>query len=292
MTPTPNSKLPAQSKVIIVILLILFILCASALAARVIYLRYFADQGATAVVPDNLIGETGAFLTSSMNMTAAQTAESPNALISSVTHLKSDNSFSRSRYVYLSANGDTTKPQIPTQSAVIELHRSRISDIEPFSVQNMLPGDVEIMYFTLDLHHHANVEVYFNAAVTEQTKNLAEALHVKITHLENDNILYDGTFADMHSDGYSELFETTQSTKTTVTYKIEVSLPTSTGNEYQAAKLHADFEWYVKDADALDAPQTGDSTVVVIFVVILTALFALLLLLFRQKRKDNEREAT
>ncbi len=106
-----------------------------------------------------------------------------------------------------------------------------------------------------------------------------------ITHLENGTVLYDGTFADMDADGYGELFATSEKTETIAYYKIEVSLPTTATNEYQAAKLLADFEWKVSDAEILDPPQTGDTSIMYAFFFMISSLALLIVLLVGRRNR-------
>lgn len=264
-----KKKMSKKIKAIIAILLCLIILTAGTLTARVIYLNYFADKTVTTVVPDNLIGED------------PESEPSNNNEADSSTPTNSDTSAPSN-----TANGNSG------QAITIELYKGKASDNEKFQVHNMLPGDSEVKYFAVKVNHHKNVDVFFNAEVTEQTKNLANVLNIKVTHLENGNVLYNGSFADINKDGYSELFATNSSTETVAYYKIEVSLPTSTGNECQQAKLMADFNWFVKDRDALDSPQTGDtSNIVLWFVLMLSSLMMIIILLFSKRNEKEDKNA-
>ncbi len=267
-----NKKMSKKIKAVIVILICLIVLSAGALTVRVIYLNFFADKTVTTVVPDNLIGEdteTPPQDNSENNNSGEETESDP------------------------TSTTPTDNPSANTQKATsIELYKGKASDNEKFTAENMLPGDNETKYFAVRVNHHKNVDVFFNAEVTEQTKALGEVLHIKVTHLENEKVLYDGTFAELNKDGYSELFTTTHSTETVAYYKIEVSLPTSIGNEHQQAKLMADFNWFVKDRDALDSPQTGDtSNIVLWFVLMLSSLTMMIILLFFRRKDKEEKNA-
>ncbi len=265
-----NKKMSKKIKAVIVILICLIVLSAGALTVRVIYLNFFADKTVTTVVPDNLIGEdteTPPQDNSENNNSGEETESAP------------------------TSTTPTDNPSTNTQKATsIELYKGKTSDNEKFTAENMLPGDNETKYFAVRVNHHKNVDVFFNAEVTEQTKALGEVLHIKVTHLENDNVIYNGSFADMNKDGYSELFATDSSTETIAYYKIEVSLPTSTGNEYQAASLLADFNWYVTDTDALDSPQTGDTSNIMLWFIIMLCSLGMIIILLFSKRKEKEDE--
>ncbi len=267
-----NNKMSKKIKAVIFILICLIVLSAGALAARVVYLNFFADKTVTTVVPDNLIGED----TETPDQNNSENNESDEETESDSTSTTPTD------------NSTTNTPKATS----IELYKGKASDNEKFTVNNMFPGDNETKYFAVKVNHHKNVDVFFNTEVTEQTKALGEVLHIKVTHLENEKVLYDGTFAELNKDGYSELFATQSSTETVAYYKIEVSLPTSTGNEYQQAKLMADFNWYVLDRDALDSPQTGDtSNIVLWFVLMLSSLAMMIILLFFRRREKEEKNA-
>ncbi len=248
-------------KTIIVVLLILLILSAVALVVMV-YLNFSADKSDTTIVPDNLINQ--------------ETTSS--GVISSQSNNNEQNTETSSVNVSLKNAKKTT---------TIDLYKGKASDNGEFEVKNMLPGDTEVKYFAVKVSHHADVIVYFNAEVTYQIKNLADVLNIKVTNLKNNKVIYDGSFADIGT--YGETFTTMENTETVVYYKIEVSLPTSTGNEYQDARLMAEFNWYVKDADALDSPQTSDNSSIMLHFVIMCSSFAMLivLLLFRCNKKED-----
>ncbi len=283
MADKAKSKMSKKVKIIIAILLALVILSAGALAGRVIYLKYFADTSATVVVPDNLIGEE------SSTDTSADTSDTSDTSAPADTSVPSDNETSAPTESVGTENGTNSgSNSSQTKATTIALHKGQASDNEKFEVTNMLPGDTETKYFAVKVNHHADVIVYFNADVTEQTKQLADVLHIKVTHLENGKVIYDGTFAEMNMDGYGETFATTQSTETVAYYKIEVSLPTSKGNEYQAAKLLADFDWYVKDTGPLDSPQTGDNSNITLWFILMCASLAIVIILLFAKRRERE----
>ncbi len=288
MEDETRNKAAKKVGTIIAILLALVMLSGGALAGRVIYLNFFADKSATAVVPDNLIGEDPAssgnsgLITASGQLTESETTSIPET--GSAAFLSSSADISNT-----GGNSNVTNTQI--QAATISLHKNQSSDNEKFSVINMLPGDMQIKYFAVKVSHHADAAVYFKAEVTGQTKQLADVLHIKVTHLDNGKVIYDGSFAEMNSDGYSEIFATTQSTETVAYYKIEVSLPASTGNEYQAARLMADFKWFVKDAQPLDPPQTGDNSDIARWAAIMCSSLAVILILIFSRHRKKEREA-
>ncbi len=273
-----KSKMPEKTKIIISILLILFVLSAGALVIRIIYLNYVADKGTTVVVPDNLIGDDEVSSNDfEQNGSSGQISEKGDSY-GTVSAPQTENS----------SVSNTNISGTSNKAVAISLYQGRASDNEKFMVRNMLPGDVETKYFAVKVSHHTDVTVYFKAEVTEQTKQLADVLHIKVIHLDKDKVIYEGTFADMNIDGYGEIFSATEETETVAYYKVEVSLPTSTGNEYQAASLKADFMWLVKDTQALDIPQTGDNSNIVLWMIVMGSSFAILFLLLDAKRRERE----
>ncbi len=240
-----KQRISKKAKITIAVLLGLLILSAVILAARIIYINHFADKTVTAVVSDNLIGD--------------------------------DLSDEKKGTVEENLNDTDIK-----NAASIELHKKNPSDNEKFSVYNMLPGDSQVKYFNVLVNHNKSVKVYFDADVTSQTKNLAKALNIKITNLSTENIIYNGSFADINADGYGEIFSKSSNKQTTISFCIEISLPTATDNQYQDAALTADFKWYVKDLDALDSPKTFDESNIA-FLAVLTIISVFLIIVLRRK---------
>ncbi len=274
---TGRTKLTKAEK-IIVILIVLIALSTVALAARLVYLSALGKPPAVVVVPDNLIGKeeppSGTDPEPSAPESSAPTedAESPSA-----------------------ATGTAPSAAREEHAPVISLYKGQGFDSEAFQAVGLLPGDRETKYFALNISHSSKVTVYFRATVTEQTKSLAEALHIKITQLDADAVLYSGPFAEMTQEGYETDFAPASSGETLAYYKIEVSMPTSAGNEYQAARLLADFTWFVGDTDTLEPPKMGDSRDLLLYLILTgISAAAMGILLFARRRKevpDGKQEA-
>ena len=60
------------------------------------------------------------------------------------------------------------------------------------------------------------------------------------------------------------------------------------GNEYQAALLKADFEWYVEDVSCLIPPKTGDPINIILWTVLALSSLMLIVLLVLLRRRKNE----
>lgn len=269
-----KTKKSGRLKIAIIILSVLLVLSAGGLAARMIYLQFFAPAQATATVPDNLIGDTSS---RPENDTASGSGEEVADPAASESGQPGVNS-SRTEADKLTA-------------AKLELYEGRPGDNQRFEVHNMFPGDVETKYFCVRVYHDKDVTLFFKTDVTEQTKNLGNVLHIKATHLETGKVLCDGPFNKVDGAEFSELLKVNGDKATTAYYKIDVSLDTSVGNEYQAAKLIADLEWYVKDEGGLiPPPQTGDTFNLALWMTLAASSLLLIILLWKRRKEDKRHE--
>ena len=282
-------------KIAIIILAVLLVLSGGGLAARYIYLEYFAPAQTTATVPDNLIGDSGqtdADGTPTENTPPAESepdteqteaGENGNASGSSGTGTTAGNP----------SDNENSAPAADKPTApVLELYAGRPDVNQRFEVSNMLPGDTETRYFCVRAYHEEDITLFFRAEVTEQTKNLGDVLHIKVTHLDSGRVLCDAPFAEVDGKEFSELLAANAQGETDAYYQIDVSLDTSEGNEYQAARLVADFEWYVEDEGGLTPPQTGDTTNLTLWITLAASslLLILLLLLTRRRKEEGQHE--
>ena len=160
-------------------------------------------------------------------------------------------------------------------------------DNQRFEVKNMLPGDVETQYFCVKTYHDHDIDLFFKANVTEQTKTLGDVLHIKVTHLETGKVLCDAPLAEVNGRELSELLKSNSEKITTAYYQMDVSLDTTVGNEYQTALLKADFHWYVKDEGSLTPPQTGVDFNLTLWITLAGSSLLLLLLLAFRRRKGG-----
>ncbi len=273
MEPQEQTK-SKRLKIVIIILAVLLVLSAGGLAARYIYLAYFTPTQSTATVPDNLIGEENS--QPEKNTTSDNGSESP------------DPSASESAPGQITSRTEADKPT----AARLELYEGKPGDNQRFEVSNMLPGDIETKYFCVKAYHDKDIDLFFKADITEQTKKLGDVLHIKVIHLETGKVLCDTSFAEINGKEFSELLKATSEKTTTAYYRIDVSLDTSVGNEYQAALLKADFQWYVKDEGGLTPPQTGDTTNLTLWIMLAGSSFLLMLLLLlgRRRKEDEQHE--
>lgn len=272
---------PKRLKIIIIILAILLVLSAGGLAARMIYLNFFAPTQATVTVPDNLIGEEPPSATDGTGTESTSPAASDDA----GSGRPSENGTGSTPAASRPAGMD--KPS----AAKLELYEGRPGDNQRFEEGNMFPGDSVTKYFCVKAYHDKDISLFFRADITEQMKALGNVLHIKVIHMDTGKVLCDAPFSEIDGQEFSELLKQNAQGETTAYYQIDVSLDTSVGNEYQAALLKADFNWYVKDEGGLTPPQTGDTTNIVMWSVLaLSSLLLMFLLLMKRRKEDEQHE--
>lgn len=272
-------------KTAIIILSILLLLSIGGLAAWYAYLAYFTPVQVTVVLPDNLIGKNSSLLEESADsegghLQTSVPANNENNTVGSSSPAKSAS--------VGTANTESDRTAHRAAAKMLELYQGKPSDNQKFDVQNMFPGDQETRYFCIKTYHNADITLFFRADVTEETKNLSNVLHIKVTHMESNEVLCDAPFSQIDGQEFSRLLSANAENETISYYQIDVSLDTSVGNEYQAALLKADFEWYVEDEGELTPPKTGDRTNILLWIVLAASLLLLILLLTVKRRKENE----
>lgn len=271
MTQQEQTQKEKKLKVVIIILAVLLVLSAGVLAARYIYREFIAPTQSTATVPDNLIGDDSN--QSEGNNTSGGNTESSNPVGNNGN----------------SENSGNTETTTPVEAKVLELYQGKPGDNEKFEVKNMFPGDMITKYFCVRVNHEKDIELFFKTDITEQIKELGNVLNIKVTHLESGNVLCDAPFNEVNGKEFAEMLTVNEEKVTTAYYQIDVSLDTSVGNEYQAALLKADFNWFVKDDGKLNPPsKTGDNLNLAMWVTLGVSSALLLFLLFGRRRKEEE----
>ena len=249
---TDNQRKFSWMKIIITVLIALLILSSSCLAARCIYLNSFAQAQATATVSNNQIGEENGKQMRSIESNGSSAATEP-------------------------------------QTTVLELYQNHPTDNQKFEAKDLLPGDHLIQYFCVKTYHDTNISLFFRTEITDETKSLADVLHLKVTNTSTGKVLCDAPFAEVGQQEFSELLQKNTEGQTISYYQVDVSLDTSVGNEYQAALLKADFEWYVEDDGGLiPPPQTGDTTNTILWIIAMLSVLLLVLLLIIRSRKEKK----
>lgn len=259
-----------KQKRVIIILAVLLIISLIALAGVLIYHRWGEKPDATVTVPDNLITpdkNKDEDTETSENGSAGQ--NNPPA-----TAEKSDNA------------GSVT--QNKKQATAITLCNKQPQDNTAFTVGNLFPGDYETKYYRTQVSYHDKVTVHFKINVRKSYEKLAEVLKIKVTLLNNDEVMYEGVIKDM-PDSVTHPLASPNSTTDALYYEITAYLDTSVGNEYQNQDLIADFQWWVEETGNLEqAPQTGDISCVILWLIIAitSATLCIVLLVFHRKKED------
>lgn len=277
----------AWTKPVIVILTVLVVLSAGFLGGRYVYLKLMEPAQSTTSVPDNLLGGTEGNGTTQPSVTEPGTE-------GSTTEPSQETTEEITKETEGTAQGTPT----PTgdsqqggsvQAPVLSLYQGRPEVNQPFRVSNMLPGDQVTQYFCIKASHEKDITLFFEARVTEQTKALADVLHIKVTHLETGKVLCDDVLSQVDGKAVSEKIAAQQSEESICYYRIDVSVDTSVGNEYQGAGLAADFVWYVEDNGSLNPPaQTGETAPVLLWSVLAAASLGLVVVLALSKREEKQ----
>ena len=254
------------TKAAIIILAVLLGVSVIALASLLLYNYIAKADPATVTVPNNIIAseeDTTADLTENASSLAAQNAAPASSASGAV--------------------GEETKAQL------LQLYSGHADDNVPFAADNLLPGDSVTQYYAVQMHHTDDLTLLFRTDVTEETKDLGNVLHIRVRNLETGAVLCDGMFAEIDGREVSEAFAVDGAAESIAYYEVTVSMDTSVGNAYQAARLLADFHWYAAEEESLtDAPQTGDNLMLLLWVVIaVSAILLILLVLYRRRREDK-----
>ncbi len=261
---TEQRKHRINTRTVIAVLCVLIAVSVGLLVGRVIYLNEDKGNSSTAVVSDNIIGGADSLVKD--------------------TYKEHNSAFFALRAV--AAQQEDVK-------ATVELYKGQASDNRKFLVTDMLPGDRETVCYAIKVSHSESVALYFNIRLNENTADLADALNIKITRLDSEKVIYDGAFSSLKTDECAYNISYTDKKETVVYYKIEVSLPESAGNEYMAARLSADFTWYVKDDGILLPPETGDNSVFWVLLIVASSFGIMIVLMLARRREreaDNENE--
>ena len=283
-TKTPeNKKNSPRLKVLIIILSVLLVLSAGGLAAKYVYDNFFASDRASVTVPDNVIGDDGDSAQSGES-SGTDGTQSGGTGGESVPAGSGDVSGSES-----TGTGGSETEDRPA-AKLLELYKTKPEDNEKFEVKNMLPGDTVTGYFCVRVNHGETLDLYFSADVTGQTKQLGDVLEIKVTRVGEDTALCDLPFSEADGREYKTSVAENGGGVTDVYYRIDVSLDTSVGNEYQAAGLTADFKWFVKDESGLVSPGTGDTSITVLWALLAASSAALIILLPVYRKGDKKRE--
>ena len=124
-----------------------------------------------------------------------------------------------------------------------------------FQMTNMVPGDSETKEYAITVNDKRAVSLHFAMDLRASDEMLASVLHIKVE--QADNVLYDGTFAEMPA----LTIELSGKMPQTVNFRMTVSLDTSVGNEYMGKTLSADFNWSIERKSDTPIPPLETTTV-------------------------------
>ncbi len=140
------------------------------------------------------------------------------------------------------------------QAVELSLHSRNAEENVPFQMNNLFPGDSMEQAYRVKVTYKNTVVVGFRAEIKSGSQKLAEALQVQVRLAGVDELLYEGTLADM-SRLECSLTAGSESETDELCYDIKVSFGTDAGNEYQNQSLKADLIWSVEDNGASDEPE-------------------------------------
>ena len=264
---------PSGLRIVIIILAVLLVLSAGGLAARYVYLRWFAPAQATVTVPDNLIGE-GA----SQPKTGAP------------EHGGTSDPAAKAPAAQAGRAAGSAEDEDGVQAAYITLFQGRPDANRPVEARGLLPGDHVTQYFCIKASHTEDIPLYFRAEIIEETKALGDELQIRVTDPESGKVIAEGKLSDIQGQEFSRGLTADGQGESTVYYRVDVSLDTSADNAFQAAMLKADFHWYVKDG-GLTPPQTGAAAELALWSVLgASALLLILLLVFKRRKGEARHE--
>lgn len=305
----------------IVLMSVLLAVSVTAIGAQHLYWRFSEKVKDTAVVPDNVIGSRPASQPAvSSAPVSSQTASEPPE--SSVTVVPGTGT---------AQGGVTGTSQVPSQTVTrnpggtgwggdiplagyipVSLYKGQPFENVPFDVTNMLPGDTYVNRFCIRINHKGSIIVYFWPKIISETKSLGDVLNLKVTRLDNNEVLCDTTFREQDGRYKAEIFysTTTDEIESIAYYEVEVSMDTSVGNDYQAASLKADFYWSTEfipydtppsptpgdppvippeePGELTPPPQTGDGAKPVLWAALAVSSLGILLFLILRRRKEDD----
>lgn len=253
----PDKKFSAL-KIVIIVLLILLLISLGLLLGKYIYFKYF-DAEPSSTVSGNVLGET----------TTAPTQ--PGTEMDEKDNVVSQKASSAADY-----------------ETELKLYRNNGLVVDGFEVHNMLPGDKEIYRYKLTIYNRLDTNLYFSCIIEEQTKALGDVLRIRVTHEQSNRVLVDDTFSNVDGKEFAIPLRQNTDNQTAADYIIEVYTDTSVGNSFQQAMLKANFQWQIKDSDALVVPATAGADSIPNTAVIISLVSALLIVLLLLKRRAKE----
>ena len=194
------------------------------------------------------------------------------------------------------------------KSPTLELYKKHAQDNKAFNVSNMVPGDKVSRNFTVRIHHSSSLKLFFEAEITQQTKELGDVLQVSVTDKGSGAAICQGTFNEINKKSFTQKIKKASRGVTDVTYQVDAWLDTSVGNQYQQALMKADLRWYVEDTGGGTGPtdsskpskpgdggggltaRTGDTVNLILWIVMAVCALAIIILLFKSRRDRKDQD--
>ncbi len=255
-------------KKIVILLVVLLVMDLTALAAVKIIRRKAEDQTVTVAVSENLIAPE-----------------------KKGTKVNTQSSAERQDQV---RTAETVSAEGRKNENMIYLWKKRTEENHTFHVENMFPGDRKSEYFRVKVSYQDRVTVRFHAEVGHDSRNLGEALKIKVVIYPEEEVLYDGVIQNMPEAVNHEMASRTQTTDE-LSYEITAYLDTSAGNEYQNQRIEANFHWWIEeDGNLTGRPVkdvlTGDTANILFWAagVIASGILCIALVAGRKRREEKE----
>lgn len=177
----------------------------------------------------------------------------------------------------------------------LTLYNNQTTQNDRFSVTDMLPGDSISKYFCIRAYHNKDVTLYFTVENLEAINRLQDVLKLRVARLSDGAVLCDAPMSGIVGKVFSQLLTVNDAGMSDAWYSITVYMDADTGNEYQQARLEADFKWYCEgeesgvDGGLSGIPQTGG--MFPFWLVLGGVGIALILLALVWGRREKKREA-
>lgn len=268
-------KTSNKVRLVIIVLATLLTLNVLALVGKFAYKNMSSNPDATVEVPDNLISSDETEKEDELEIIDEEEKEDTEIVVQTNNN---------KQFTATTSTNSSTK-----KATTLKLYNKQAWENQPFSVNNMFPGDSETKYYRIQVSYEGKVTVHFKVNVRENYEKLAEVMKVRVRMLNTNETCYDGLMKEMPDNIIHQLSSQTSKTDE-LYYEITAYLDTSVGNEYQDKELVADFKWWVEETDNLKGPNTADTTDLFLWTgaAITSAMLCIILLVSRKKKEEVE----
>lgn len=146
-------------------------------------------------------------------------------------------------------------------TADIELSAETPTANIPFTVQGMLPGDVESLNAQVKVTHADAGTVHFKVENLEDTKGLADVLELSVMDHSTGKVIAAASATELAQGKATEISLDTSKQESRLDWIVTATLPSSAGNEYQNASCSFDLVWSIQvDDGETPTPPVGPNT--------------------------------